>query len=143
MKKLFHFILVLTLINISTQFIFDSETDELFSDQDPDPTPNPVVKRCGAKLVNNTETKNCLVKVKEYWYPNTTSQTTEVNKTIYTQCCYTWDNLKCYLNIYEKVCTQEEVNEANAYLKVALNFVEREECERWPFKDNQKLCHSK
>jgi hypothetical protein len=141
MEKLFYFILVLTLINISTQFFFDSETDELYSDLNP--TPNPVVKQCGAKLVNNTEANNCLDKVREHWYPNTTSQTTEANKTVHTECCYIWDNLKCYLNIYEKVCTQEEVKEANAYLKVALNYVEREECERWPFKDNQKLCHSK
>ncbi len=141
MKKLFYFILVSTLINISTQFFFDSETNEFYSD--PNPTPNPVVKQCGAKLVNNTEAKHCLVKVREHWYPNTTSQTTEANKTINTECCYTWDNLKCYLNIYEEVCTQEEVKEANAYLKVALNYVEREVCERWPFKDNEKLCHSK
>ncbi len=143
MEKLFYFILVLTLINFSTQFFFDSETEEF--DAEPYPTPNPVVKRCGEKLLNNTETTDCIKMANKHWFPNTTEihATTESPKTNHTVCCLMWDVIHCYLKIYEKVCTQEEVKEANDFLKVDLNYLESNQCKSWPFKEAQKLCHSK
>jgi hypothetical protein len=145
MEKLFYFILVLTLINFSTQFFFDSETDEFDAEPNPPPNPNPVVKRCGDKILNKTETKDCIQMAIKHWYPNTngTNPTIGAHKMNLTDCCYTWDTIHCYLKIYEKVCTQEEVKEANDYLKVVLNYVESDYCKSWPFKEDQQLCHSK
>jgi hypothetical protein len=143
MEKLFYFILVLTLINFSTQFFFDSETDEF--DAELILTPNSVVKRCEDKVLNKTETKDCIQMANKHWYPNTTgtNPTNEAHKTNRTDCCSIWDTIHCYLKIYEKVCTQEEVKEANDYLKVLLNHLESDYCKSWPFKEDQQLCHSK
>jgi hypothetical protein len=138
MGKLFNFILVLTLINFSTQFFFDSETDEF--NVEIETTPNPVVWECVKKVLNKTEAQDCLNDVFKYWSPITT---TEVPKTNRTECCRIWDDMKCYLKYYEKVCTHKEVKELETFQKFSVNEYESNKCKLWPFKEDQKLCHNK
>jgi hypothetical protein len=138
MGKLFYFILVLTLINFSTQFFFDSETDEFNVEMET--TPNPVVSECIRKVENKNETHDCLKAAIDLWYP---ISTTEVPKTNRTECCLVWDAMKCYLKYYEKVCTHEEANEFKTFQEASLNEYESKNCKLWPFKEDQKLCHNK
>jgi len=61
----------------------------------------------------------------------------------HTECCFLWDDIKCYLKSYEKVCTHEEVKEFDTFLKVSINYFESNKCKLWPFKEDRKLCYNK
>jgi hypothetical protein len=145
MKKLFYFLFAFALINISTQFVEDLES--LDNESNPIPTANPVVKECGAKIYNKTYTRECLDESTKHWYPNVTwdsidpiTERLPLTHSNRTECCFNWENIKCYLICQEKVCTQEEVKESNAYLDEAIKFFDADECRHYPYHKYVPLC---
>ncbi len=57
MEKLFYFLFVFALINISTQFFYELENDEFYASNT---TPNPLVVVCGEKINKTKHTVECV-----------------------------------------------------------------------------------
>jgi hypothetical protein len=149
MEKLFYLVFAFALINISTQLVEDLES--LDNDSEPIPTANPVVTECGAKIYNKTSIKECLDESRKHWYPNVTWNWDPIHPITArlptphnnrTECCFIWDNIKCYTTCLDKVCTQEQVKESKAYLGEAIKFLDADQCSHYLWDNDHSLCHS-
>jgi hypothetical protein len=143
MEKLFYFLFVFALINISTQFFYELENDEFYASNT---TPNPLVVVCGEKINKTKHTVECVDEAQKLWYPNATwNSTGDTDKTNRTECCYTWDYIDCFKPCWDALCTPQEVRESKAYVEWVINNLEytTQECKQWPYLESQKICHSK
>jgi hypothetical protein len=149
MEKLFYILFVFALINISTQFV--EELESLDNESDPIPTASPVVLECGAKIFNKTSTRECMDESRKHWYPNVTWHWDPIHPITAqlppphnnrTECCFIWDNIKCYASCLNKVCTQEQIKESNTYLDEVYKFLDGDHCRQYSQDKNHTLCHS-
>ncbi len=140
MEKLFYFLFVFALINISTQFFYELEDDEFYA---PNPTASPIVVQCAEKINKTKHTVECLDETRKLWYPNATL--ISMDKTNRTECCYIWDYIDCFKSCWDMLCTPQEVKESKVYVEWVINNREHitQQCKKWPYLESQKICHSK
>ncbi len=131
MKILFHIVFILTLINISVQFLYNSNT-EIYDTAYP--TGNPIVIACVTKISKMTPIYKCLDNVENYYNSKWNST---INKSDQKDCCIFWGNTKCIKKYMPRVCTTHEKEEYETYLRRLIKLYESGICEQWPFKSNK------
>lgn len=119
MKNIFHFLIVVKLIDLSLGVI---ETPK-------------IVKNCFVKMFNNSQFIICYKDVNNKWNINQNGTPPESIKVI---CCSNWDYFKCLEKYESNVCAAEEVKAAEKYRQDYNKVIESEGCK--DFKQNSNKC---
>jgi hypothetical protein len=128
MKILFDIAFILTLINISVQFFYNSNT------QINETTASPIVKICAEKISKWTRIEKCFENVANYYNSKWNST---IHKSDQIDCCLFWGNLKCMKKYLPYVCTTDEEEEFETYLRELIKLYNSGICKQWPFESDK------
>jgi hypothetical protein len=131
MKILFHIVFILTLINISVQFFYNSNTQ---INKTTYPTGNPIVRICAEKIYKRTLIERCFENVDNYYNSKWNSTT---HKSDQKDCCLFWGNTKCIKKYMPNVCTPHEEEEFETYLREIIKIYGSGICKQWPFESDK------